>query len=77
MGSEEQQCDVVIAETVAKRLEGKKQYEVLSRETVYYSRIVWASSEQEAKDMCADECEWGDPVDYGNWQFDDCVELKD
>lgn len=64
-----------VAEEVAKRLEGKKQYELLSRETVYYSRTVWASSEQEAKDICADECDWGEAVDYGNWQFDGIEEL--
>ena len=77
MGSQEQQRDVVIAENVANRLEGKKQFEILSRETVYYSRIVWATDEDEAIQMCHDDGDFGEPFDYGNWQFDDCVELKD
>jgi hypothetical protein len=67
--------DEQIAETVAQRLEGKKRFEVLSRETVYYSRIVWADSEEEATDICHEECDYGDAVNYGDWQLDDCNEL--
>jgi hypothetical protein len=74
MGSEEQQCNVVTAEAVANRLEGKKRFEVMSRETVYYSRIVWAKDEEEAVEICHDECEYGEAVDYGDWQFDGCKE---
>jgi hypothetical protein len=75
MGSEEQQRDALTAEEVAKRLEGKKRFEVLSRETVYYSRIVWADNEEEATDICHEECDYGDAVDYGEWQLDDCNQL--
>lgn len=77
MGSEEQQRDALTAEEVANRLEGKKKFELLSRETVYYSRIIWAMTAEEAENIAHDECEYGDAVDYGNWQFDDCVEIKD
>jgi hypothetical protein len=67
--------DEQIAETVAQRLDGKRQFEILSRETVYYSRIVWASDEEEAMNICHDECDYGDAVNYGDWQLDDCNEL--
>lgn len=77
MGSEEQQRNVVIAEEVAERLEGKKKFEVMSRETVYYSRFVWAKDEEEATNICHEECEYGEAVDYGNWQFDGCQEVKE
>jgi len=69
--------DEQIAETVAQRLDGKRQFEVLSRETVYYSRIVWANNEEEAMNICHDECDYGEAVDYGDWQLDDCFEIKD
>lgn len=77
MGSEEQQRDALTAEEVANRLEGKKKFELLSSETVYYSRIIWAMTAEEATEIAHEECEYGEPCDYGNWQFDDCVELKD
>lgn len=77
MGSEEQQRDVVIAEEVAERLEGKRKFELLSRETVYYSRVIWAKDEEEAEAIAHDECDYGEAVDYGNWQFDGCQEVKE
>lgn len=63
-----------IVEAVAERLQGKKQYEVYSRETVYYARTVWATSPEEAENICHEECDYGDAVDYGNWQLDDVRE---
>lgn len=74
MGSEEQQRDVMTdddkAEAVAMRLEGKRKFEVMSRETVYYSRVVWATTADEAENICMTEGDWGTAVDYGNWEFD-------
>lgn len=57
------------------RLEGKKKFELLSRETVCYSRIVWAKDEEEAESIAHDEADYGTAVDYGNWQFDSCMEV--
>lgn len=65
-----------IADEVAQRLEGKKQYEVLSRETVYYARTVWAVNELEAEAMCHEDGDYGEAVDYGNWQFDAVREIE-
>ena len=70
MGSEEQQRDALTAEEVAMRLEGKRKFEVMSRETVYYSRIVWAKDADEAENICMTDGEWGDAVDYANWELD-------
>jgi hypothetical protein len=68
--------DEQVVETVANRLEGKRQFEVMSRETVYYSRIVWADNEEEATNICHEECDYGDAVDYGEWQLYDCKQLS-
>jgi hypothetical protein len=70
MGSEEQQRDALTAEEVANRLEGKRKFEVMSRETVYYSRIVWAKDADEAENICMTDGEWGDAVDYANFEID-------
>lgn len=70
MGSEEQQRNALTAEEVANRLEGKRKFTVMSRETVYYSRTLWAKTEEEAENICFDDGDWGEAVDYGNWQFD-------
>jgi hypothetical protein len=70
MGSEEQQRDALTAEEVAMRLEGKRKFEVMSRETVYYSRIVWATNADEAENICMTDGDWGDAVDYANWELD-------
>ena len=59
-----------IAKIVADRLEGVRQYEVLSRETVYYSRTVLASTKEEALRICEDEGDWGDMTDGDNFLVD-------
>ena len=65
-----------IADKVAERLEGRKEFEVLSRETVYYARKVWARDEIEAESICHEEGDYGEAVDYGNWQFDAVREIE-
>jgi hypothetical protein len=70
MGSEEQQRDALTAEEVAQRLEGNKKFTVLSRETVYYSRDVWAKDADEAENICMNEGDWGEAVDYDNFEID-------
>lgn len=67
--------DEHIAEKVAQRLNGKKEYEVLSRETLYYSRTVWATSKEEAEQICADEGDWGDVGDSGEFMIDGIEEV--
>ena len=66
--------DEQIAKEVANRMEGK-QYEVLSRETVYYSRIVWATSKEEAEQICSDDGDWGEAVDGSDFVIDGIVEV--
>lgn len=63
-----------IAEEVAKRMVGK-QYEVLSRETVYYSRTVWAESKEDAERICMEEGEWGHVVDGSDFVIDGIEEV--
>jgi hypothetical protein len=63
-----------IAEEVAKRMVGK-QYEVLSRETVYYSRTVWAESKADAERICMDEGDWGEAVDGSDFVIDGVEEV--
>lgn len=66
--------DEQIAKEVANRMEGK-QYEVLSRETVYYSRTVWATSKEEAEQICSDEGDWGEAVDGSDFMIDAIEEV--
>lgn len=68
--------DQEIAEKVINRMEGKKKYDVLSRETVFYCRTVWAESEIEAEELCANEGDWGEAVDYDNFEIDEVMEIK-
>lgn len=58
------------AEEVANRLEGKRKFEVMSRETVYYSRVVWATNAEEAENICMEEGDWGEAVDWDNFDVD-------
>ena len=67
--------DEHIAEKVAQRMNGKKEYEVLSRETVYYSRTVWATSKEEAERICNDEGDWGQAVDGSDFVLDGIEEV--
>ncbi len=61
-------------EKVAYRMEGKKEYEVLSRETLYYSRTVWATSKDEAETICEEENDWGEVTDSSDFMIDETKE---
>ena len=58
-----------LAEDIAKRLEGLKKFTLHSRETVYYARTIWAKDEDEAQEIADNEGEWGDPVDYADFDI--------
>ena len=68
--SEEMQKKVEksIAEDVAKRMEGLKKFTLNSRETVYYARTVWAKDEDDAREIADNEGDWGEPVDYDDFE---------
>lgn len=66
--------DEKLAEKVAYRMEGKKEYEVLSRETLYYSRTVWATSKDEAETICEEEGYWGEVTDSSDFMIDETKE---
>lgn len=63
-----------IAEQVAERLEGKKLYVVRARETVYYRREVYATSEFNAEEVCSEDGDWGDIVDGNDFEVYDVEE---
>jgi len=67
--------DEKLAEKVAYRMEGKKQYEVLSREFVYYARTVWATSKDEAEQICENENDWGEVTDRSDFMIDETEEV--
>jgi hypothetical protein len=64
----------LLAEKVAKRLQGLKQFTVQARETCYYERIVWAKNYEEAEELANEDCDWSDPVDYANFEIFDIEE---
>lgn len=65
------------AEAVAKRLEGFKRFTLYARETVYYSKTVWAKDMDDAEEIANDECDWGNPVDYADFEVYDMEEEKE
>ena len=69
--------DQEIAELVAKRLEGKKRFLALARETVFYEVEIWAANEYEAMDIARNDVEdWGDIVDGEDFSIYDIVEVN-
>lgn len=69
--------DQQTAELVAKRLEGKKPFLALARETVFYEVEIWAANEDEAMDIARNDVEdWGDIVDGEDFSIYDIVEVN-
>jgi hypothetical protein len=66
----------LLAEKVAKRLQGLKQFTVQARETAYYSKTIWAKDDEEAGEIANNDCDWGDPVDYADFDVFDIEEDK-
>lgn len=67
--------DEQIAEKVAQRFDGKKEYEVLSSEVLHYSRTIWATSKEEAEEICSDEGDWGDICSSRDFTIDGIKEV--
>jgi len=64
----------LLAEKVAKRMEGLKQFTVQARETSYYSKTIWAKDHEEAEEFANEDCDWGEAVDYANFEVFDIEE---
>ena len=64
----------ILAEKVAKRMEGLKQFTVQARETAYYSKTIWAKDSEEAEELANEDCDWGEAVDYANFEVFDIEE---
>lgn len=60
--------ELQVAEDVSMRLQGLRKWVVHASETAYYRKEVWAESRGEAFDK-ADELDWTDPVDYGDFNI--------
>lgn len=57
----------LLAEKVAKRMEGLKQFTVYAKETTYYAKTIYAEDKDNARDIAEGTNDWGDPVDYGDF----------
>jgi hypothetical protein len=57
----------ILAEAVAKRMEGLKQFTVHAREMGYYSKTVWAKDAEEAEEIANDTYDWGEAIDYSDF----------
>lgn len=67
------------AEQVAlNKVEGLKQYEVMAKETVYYSKVVWAKDELDAQSiMNRQGYELSDIYDSAYFEYTDTEEVSD
>lgn len=66
----------LVAEKVAKRMEGLKQFTLYARETAYYKKTVWATDKENAEEIANEDCDWGDAVDYGDFRVDEIEEER-
>lgn len=64
----------LVVEKVAKRMEGLKQYTLNARETCYYAKTVWARDYDHAREIADDTCDFGEAVDYANFEVYDIEE---
>jgi hypothetical protein len=67
----------LLAEKVAKRMEGLRKFTLKSRETAYYVKTVWAKDYEEAEEIANEDCDWGEAVNYTDYAVYDIREEEE
>ena len=64
----------LLAEKIAKRMQGLKKFTLKSKETAYYVKTIWAVDREDAEEIANEDCDWGEAVNYSDYTVYDIRE---